>query len=395
MTIVNQISESKKSRYGGGSITQEPSGNWMLKWYSPADQDGKRKRLSTVVKGSKKNARTKLREVLFAVDNGSHVDKSKETVRQFATRWMDTYVATNCTLRTAKGYQGNIDRYIEPTVGTVAIQSLTTGQIQGIYSGMLERGLSRTTVLHVHRVLKQILGYAVKVGVIVKNPSDGATPPKRGIKQMPMWDEETIKRFLEESQGTRYARIFEFAVMTGMRRSEICGLKWDAIDLIAEPGRLDVVATLQQIRGHGLVTGEPKTERSRRNIALAPETVQLLRVVQGTQQLAREEAGPLWKGTGYVFTQADGSPVLPDTLTQEFRSLVKGLEMPPLNLHGLRHAFATLALVGGMPAKAVSEHLGHSSVVITLDLYSHVLPNMQEELVNVVANLLKRTPSVD
>ena len=117
--------------------------------------------------------------------------------------------------------------------------------------------------------------------------------------------------------------------------------------------------------------------------------------MQGTQILAREEAGPLWKGTGYVFTQADGSPVLPDTLTQEFRFLVKALELPPLNLHGLRHAFATLGLVGGMAAKTVSEHLGHSSVVITLDLYSHVLPNMQEELVNVVANLLKRTPSVD
>ena len=208
-----------------------------------------------------------------------------------------------------------------------------------------------------------------------------------------MWDVPTIHRFLEDSQESRYGHIFNFAVSTGMRRSEICGLKWDAVDLVN--GRLDVVATLQQIRGHGLVTGTPKTERSHRNIALAPETVQLLKGVQGTQILAREEAGPLWKGTGYVFTQADGSPVLPDTLTQEFRFLVKALELPPLNLHGLRHAFATLALVGGMPAKAVSEHLGHSSVVITLDLYSHVLPNMQEELVNVVANLLKRTPSVD
>ena len=177
-----------------------------------------------------------------------------------------------------------------------------------------------------------------------------------------------------------------------MRRSEICGLKWDAIDLVG--GRLEVKATLQQIRGHGLVTGTPKTERSRHNIALAPDIVQLLRGVNGAQILAREEAGPLWKEQGYVFTQADGSPVLPDTLTQEFRFLVKALELPPLNLHGLRHAFATLGLVGGMAAKTVSEHLGHSSVVITLDLYSHVLPNMQEELVNVVANLLKRTPSV-
>ena len=109
----------------------------------------------------------------------------------------------------------------------------------------------------------------------------------------------------------------------------------------------------------------------------------------------RQTSRPLWKEEGYVFTQADGSPVLPDRLTQEFAALTKALQMPPLTFHGLRHAFATLGLISGMPAKAVSEHLGHSSVVITLDLYSHVLPSMQDELVNVVANLLKRTPSVD
>ena len=96
-----------------------------------------------------------------------------------------------------------------------------------------------------------------------------------------------------------------------------------------------------------------------------------------------------------MFTQADGSPVLPDRLTQEFAALTKALQMPPLTFHGLRHAYATLGLISGMPAKAVREHLGHSSVVITLDLYSHVLPSMQDKLVNVVANLLKRTPSVD
>ena len=178
-----------------------------------------------------------------------------------------------------------------------------------------------------------------------------------------------------------------------MRRSEICGLKWDAVDLVN--GRLDVVATLQQIRGHGLVTGTPKTERSHRNIALAPETVELLRDVQGAQILAREEAAPLWQEQGYVFTQADGSPVLPDRLTQEFAALTKALEMPPLTFHGLRHAFATMALQANINSKVVSEALGHSSVNITLDLYSHVLPNMQDELAIAVANLLKRDVNDD
>jgi integrase len=116
-----------------------------------------------------------------------------------------------------------------------------------------------------------------------------------------------------------------------------------------------------------------------------------LQVVQGTQQLAKIEAGPLWQEQGYVFTQADGSPVLPGTLTENFKDLTRQLEMPPLTLHGLRHAFATLALQAGMNPKVVSEALGHSSVTITLDTYSHVLPNMQDELAIAVENLLKRS----
>ena len=113
-------------------------------------------------------------------------------------------------------------------------------------------------------------------------------------------------------------------------------------------------------------------------------------MVQGTQQLAKIEAGPLWHEQGYLFTQADGSPVLPGTLTENFRFLTRELDMPPLNFHGLRHAFATLALLAGQNPKVVSEALGHSSVTITLDTYSHVLPNMQDELAIAVENILKR-----
>ena len=379
--------KSKRSSNTGG-MRQLPSGNWELRWYV-TDQSGNRKHASTTVKGSKKKAQAKLREVLSAVDNGTHVDKSKETIKQFAERWMETYTATNCTIRTQIGYQGNIDRYIVPAIGKVSVQNLSGSQVQSIYAGMLERGLSHTTILGVHRILKQMLACAVKWGVIAKNAADGATPPKIEKKQMPMWDAPTIREFIEESQGTRYARIYEFAVMTGLRRSEICGLKWDAVDL--ESGRLEVVATLQQIRGHGLVTGAPKTTKSRRNITLGPATIALLRVVQGSQQLAKIEAGPLWQEQGYVFTRADGSPVLPESLTENFKDLTRQLEMPPLTFHGLRHAFATLALQAGMNPKVVSEALGHSSVTITLDTYSHVLPNMQDELAIAVEDLLKRS----
>ena len=171
-----------------------------------------------------------------------------------------------------------------------------------------------------------------------------------------------------------------------------CG-HWDGVHL--DSGRLEVKATLQRIRGHGLVTGTPKTERSCRNIALAPETVELLRDVRGAQILAKMELGPLWQDTGFVFTHPNGTPLIPDQITQEFAAVIKRFGLPHLTFHGLRHAFATMALQAGINSKVVSEALGHSSVTITLDLYSHVLPNMQDELASAVANLLKREPQVD
>jgi integrase len=162
-----------------------------------------------------------------------------------------------------------------------------------------------------------------------------------------------------------------------MRRSEIAGLKWDSVDLTG--GRVAVVETLQRIRGKGLMIGQPKTNKSRRSIALSPVAVGLLRRVQGSQLLARANAGDAWEQTNYVFTQADGRSLNPDKLTTEFHRLVKTSGLPVLTFHGLRHAHATLLLSAGVHAKVVSERLGHSNVGITLDVYSHVLPNIQED----------------
>ena len=306
------------------------------------------------------------------------------------SRWMETYAATNVTLRTAHGYEGYIHRYIDPTIGKIALQSLTPSQVQKVYADMLERGLSNTTVLHLHRVLREALGYVVKWGILARNVAYAASPPRSEQKQMAMWDVPTIIDFLELSHGTRFGHIHRFAVLTGLRRSEVCGLKWNAVDL--EAGSLSVVATLQRIKGHGLITGTPKTKRSRRTVDLAPETVDLLRTVKGGQMAQQLEYGSVWQTTGYVFTSIDGSPLAPDWLSKDFCRLVRQHGLPHLTFHGLRHAFATLGLKAGISPKVVSEALGHSSVSITLDLYSHVLPNMQSELSEAVANLLKRSP---
>ncbi|MSQ07667.1 MAG: site-specific integrase [Dehalococcoidia bacterium] len=143
-------------------------------------------------------------------------------------------------------------------------------------------------------------------------------------------------------------------------------------------GKLSVVNTLQRITGHGLVVGPPKTARSRRSIALSPEAVNLLHAIRGRQIEQRLAAGDAWQNTGYVFTQANGTPVAPDMISKDFCAIVRTAGLPHLTFHGLRHAHATLLLTAGVHPKVVSERLGHSNIAITMDTYSHVLPGLQE-----------------
>ena len=362
-----------------GSVTQRSKGAWQIRYYGPPNVDGKQKRLTETVRGLKSEAEKLLRERRSAIENGGYVPRDKETVSQFLTRWLDTYVSTSTTLGTSYGYRGYISRYIDRTIGSVALQSLTAAQIQGVYADMLDRGLSNTTVVQLHRILKEALSHAVKWGLLVRNVADATSPPKIQRQQMEMWDIPTIHRFLDLCQQSRFGDLYLFAVHTGLRRSEICGLKWAAVDLPAK--RLSVVATLQRIKGHGLVEGQPKTGRSRRSVALSPEAIEALQSVRGVQIGQRLQAGPLWQDSGYVFTEADGSPVIPDKVTQDFARRIKKWEFPHLTLHGLRHAFASLLLTSGINLKVTSEMLGHSTIAVTGDIYSHVLPGLQEEAV--------------
>jgi integrase len=362
-----------------GSIRQRSKGTWQLRYDAPPDGTGKRRFISETVKGNKKDADRVLRERLAAIENGGHVSKHKETVREFMKRWLDTYVATNVTLRTLQGYRGYVDRYIDPAIGAVHLQTLTARHIQGVYAGMLDRSLSNNTVVQLHRILREALSHAVKWGILTRNVADATSPPKVQRNQVKMWDVETTRRFLALVKSTRFGDLYHLAVFTGLRRSELCGVHWDAVDLIE--GKLSVVRTLQRIKGHGLVEGQPKTQKSRRSIALSPQTVDLFHSIRGRQIEQQLEAGPLWQNTGYVLTEPDGSPTIPDQVTQDFARIIRKAGLPHLTFHGLRHAHATLLLTAGVHPKVVSERLGHSNIAITMDIYSHVLPGLQEQAV--------------
>jgi integrase len=289
--------------------------------------------------------------------------------------------------RTLHGYRGYVTRYIDPTIGNVALQKLTPRHVQDVYAGMLKRGLSNTTIVQLHRILKEALSHAVKWEILTRNVADATSPPRIQHKPVEMWDENTIYRFKEAAEQSRFSDLYDLTVLTGLRRSELCGLQWDIIDLVGR--RLSVVKTLQRIKGYGLVEGQPKTQRSRRSIALPPQAVDALYSIKNQQTAQQLEAGPIWNNTGYVFTQADGSPIAPDMISKDFCSIVRKAGLPHLTFHGLRHAHATLFLTYGVHLKTVSERLGHSSIAITADTYSHVLPGLQEEAVLILDQRLK------
>ena len=369
---------AKNRNKGNGSIQQRTSGSWQLRYYGPPDEHGCCKQVNETVRGSRREAERALRERLSTIENGGYIAKDKETVGQFLARWLDTYGASNVTHRTLQGYRSSIRCYSGPIVN-ISVQTLTARHIQGVYSGMLEKGLSATTVVQFHRILHRALSIGVKWGILARNVADAATPPRIERQEMAMWDMETIQRFLDVATGSRYRDFYHLALLTGMRRSELAGLQWPNIDLVN--GRLSVSKTLQWLTGKGLSVGQPKTAKSRRSIALSPDAVALLHEIRGRQIAQQVAVAEAWQHTGYVFTQASGGPVDPNGISRDFAGLVKAAGLPHLSLHGLRHAHATMMLEEGINPKIVSERLGHSTIAITMDVYSHVLPGMQEAAV--------------
>jgi integrase len=227
---------------------------------------------------------------------------------------------------------------------------------------------------------------AVKWGLILRNPADIVSPPRVEKKEAVAWDSDTIKKFMDAAEGCRYRDVYSLAALTGMRRSELAGLKWPDID--TKSGRLRVVRTRQRIYGHGIVEGQPKTHRSRRTVALSRSAVSVLESIKTNQIEMRLKAGPLWQHTDYIFTMENGAPIDPDNLSREFRRIVREAGLPHGTLHGLRHAYATALLSANVHPAVVQSALGHSSITLTIDTYSHVMPGLEEAAARRIDDIL-------
>jgi len=239
----------------------------------------------------------------------------------------------------------------------------------------VKMGLSAQTVTHHHRVLREALKQAVRWQMLAVNPADAVKPPRAEHKEIQVQDETGTAELLRSLEGTRFHLAALLAVGTGMRRGELLGLRWQEVDLKA--GKLAVRQNLQQTSS-GLLFKSPKTAKGQRSISLMPSTVTALKQHKRRQAAIRLEKGPEYQDCGLVLCEDDGSPWTPNRFSAQWYKVVSG-QGHEVRFHDLRHTHATLLLRQGIHPKVVSERLGHSTINITLDTYSHVMPDMQDE----------------
>lgn len=299
------------------------------------------------------------------------------TFGQYLDFWLD-HARGRVRAKTWEGYECLVRVHAKPALGDIALADLSPLQIQGLYSSLLakEPPLSGGTVLNLHLVLTQALSQAVRWDYLVKNPAAGAQPPRPRRKETTVIDIAASERILEAAAGTRLEAPAAIAIATGMRRGEILGLYWT--DLSKNYESAQVSRTLQWTAAAGLCFERPKTARSRRMIVL-PEFLRPYLKRQRADQDRRRDESSDWQETGLVIDRAEGMPWDPRSFTSTWRRFLTKAGFPLIRFHDLRHAHATLMLSKGVHPKIVSERLGHASIGITLDTYSHVLPSMQQD----------------
>jgi integrase len=335
-------------------------------------------------------------ELQSAVTSGSYIAPSRRTVGSYlVNEWLPSVRPPAIRGGTWRGYRDNVTRHIVPRIGAVAVQQLTRAAVKTLYSDLAASGgrggrpLAVKTVHNVHLTLRRALADAVADRIMAANPADGAhaLPRDRGV-EMKTWTADELRRFLNGVRESEWYPLWRLAATTGMRRGEVLGLRWRDTDL--EAGVVQVVQ--QRVRGaDGLTYGPPKTAKGRRRIDLDPVTHAGLREHRRRQVEDRIAFGPGYDDGDLVFARADGSPVDPDVVSTMFGRQSRRLGLPRIRFHDLRHTHATLALSAGIHPKVVQERLGHSSVSITMDTYSHAIPAMQADAAVRIAAIVDGT----
>ena len=359
------MAKTKRGRRGNGegSIYRRKDGRYVGQYTTPTM--GKRR---YVYGKTRAEAAQKMREAMAALEAGAIYD-SKRTVSEFFKGYLAD-VGGRVREKTLRRYQDLLDVHLLPGLGDARLVRLAPEDLRALYRRRLALGYSARTVGHLHALVKQALSQAVLEGIVPRNAAEAVKPPKAPAPEFRPLDTEEVARLLTAAHGSPYEALYVLAVTAGLRRGELLGLMWDDVDFAG--GTLQVRRTLQ--KGQLL---PPKTPKSRRRIKLTRRALDALRGHRERQEAARAACARGRAEMRLVFPNRVGNPTCGDNLySRHFRPLLKRAGLPPIRFHDLRHSCATLLLTKGVHPKVVSEMLGHATISITLDTYSHVMPGL-------------------
>ena len=356
---------------GEGSISRRKDGRWEAKYTAHTVEGPKRRALYGK---TRKEAADKLAKALADRASGYTFDTENMTVGEYLDRWLNDSDRGSVRPSTYERHEQIVRLHLKPALGCVKLSKLTPAHVQGLYRDKLDSGLSPATVQKIHTVLHKALAQALKWNMIPRNAADAVKAPRPAPEEMHPLSPDEARKLIEAVRGDTLEALYVLAVHTGMRQGELLALRWEDIDL--NEGVIRIRRTL--VRSGGRISiGEPKTKGSRRTVYLTGAAVEALKTHLEQQLEDIERLGDLYRDHGLVFTSGVGTLINPTNLRiRSFAPLLERAGLPQIRFHDLRHTCATLLLSRNTNLRLVQDLLGHATVAITLDTYSHIIPGM-------------------
>ena len=379
---------AKRRPQGDGTIRKRNDGRWEARIIIGHKNDGSPMYKSAFTK-TQKSALKQLHQLIDLYRDVDLTEDSRMTLGEWLDKWLDEYMIFTIRESTLDSYRAMVKNQVKPFIGSKQISSLTTADMQKFYNKIKKEGRVREHPIHgktladsmvrgVHMMLHEALDTAVKERLIAKNPTNGTTVPKCNYPEKQILGDNQLETFLEAIKGHEYwCDFFYVEVMTGLRRGEICGLKWQDINF--EENKLQVKRSVSVKKGGGVSIGETKTETGVRCIQMPPSVAELLK---SKKQTAITE----WVFPHFLHPE---QPISPASAYRKLKVILKNAELPLIRFHDLRHTFATHATQGGVDPKTLAGILGHTNASFTLDTYTHVTSDMQKSASLVVGNMMK------
>ena len=345
---------------------------------------GKRNRIFKTVKSSKKEATTIMHQMMADMDRGIAIRKMPKKIAEWLDEWLELYLP-NVEETTRIGYKSKIKCYLKPALGDIFVQSLRTDHVQKMVNDMMARGLSAKNIRDTYNNINAAMKKAVVLRMIPYNPCEGVTLPKIKRYKAKVYDVEMIHKLLDVAKGTDMYLPILLCVTLGLRRGELLALRWENVDL--ENKVLKIRSNM--VRGEkDYLIKAPKSEAGVRDLKLGDEVVAVLREERARYMSDLFKQGADFQNLNFVIRQADGAPLRPDSMSQKWRRFLEVNNLPLIRFHDLRHSNATALIQAGVNPKVVQQRLGHADVNITLNTYTHVLPEMEVEAVEKLERIM-------